>query len=72
MKNYRYDIIGADLDAGVREHPQAQMKKLGYKLIKSEPVPIADCWLFRVENEIENTPSYLIPLNDDCKFSDEY
>ena len=71
MKHYRYDIIGADLDAGIKEHPQSQMKNLGFKLIKSEPVPIADCWWFRVENEIENIPSYLTLMPDDFKFSGE-
>jgi hypothetical protein len=71
MKNYRYDMIGADLDYNIHEHPQAQMKKLGFKLIKSEPVPVADCWWFKVENEIENVPGYLDLMLDDFKFSDE-
>lgn len=70
MKNYRYDVIGAHYD-GVSEHPQRQMKNLGYKIIKSEPVSIADCWWFRVENEIDNIPSYLYQMGDDFKFSDE-
>ncbi len=70
MKHYRYDLIGAHYD-GVTEHPQAQMKKLGYKVIKSEPVPIADCWWFRVENKIKNTPSYLYEMKHGFKFSDE-
>lgn len=71
MKNYRYDIIGASLDYGINEHPQIQMKNLGYKVVKSEPVPIADCWWFRVDNEIENVPDYLYSMSDDFKFSDE-
>lgn len=71
MKNYRYDMIGAHIYNGITEHPQVQMKKLGYKVIKSEPVPIADCWWFRVENEIKNTPEYLNEMSDDFKFSDE-
>lgn len=71
MKHYRYDMISANLNAGVKEHPQIQMKNLGYKVVKSEPVPIADCWWFRVENEIENTPNYLYKMRDDFRFSDE-
>lgn len=71
MKNYRYDIIGASLDYGVKEHPQIQMKNLGYKVIKSEPVPIADCWWFRVDNEINKVPGYLYLMSNDFKFSDE-
>lgn len=70
MKNYRYDMIGAYIN-GVKEHPQLDMKNLGYKVAKAEPVSIADCWWFRVENEIDGTPSYLDLMNDDFKFSDE-
>lgn len=71
MNNYRYDMIGADLDYGIKLHPQEDMMRLGYKLVKSEPVPIADCWWFRTENEIENTPGYLHKMRDSFKFSDE-
>lgn len=72
MKHYRYDIIGAFYD-GVKEHPQEDMKNFGCNVIKAEPVPIADCWWFRVENEIESEhiPKYLSPMGDDFKFSDE-
>lgn len=70
MKNYRYDIDGAIM-AGVKEHPQLQMKNLGYEVIKSEPVTIGECWFFRVVNEIEDTPDYLYEMGEDFKFSDE-
>lgn len=70
MKNYRYDVIGASCDYGVKEFPQAQMRKLGFHVIKSEQVTIADCWFFRVDNDIENIPGYLTELGD-LKFSDE-
>ena len=53
MKNLMYNLITADLDYGVKLHPQIDMKQLGYEVIKSEPVPIGDCWWFRVKNEIE-------------------
>lgn len=71
MKNYKYDLVGAILDYGIEEHPQVQMKKLGAKIIKSEPVPIADCWWFRIENEINPLPKYLREMSDNFKFSDE-
>ena len=69
MKNYRYDLISAYLDE-VKEHPQAVMEKLG-KIIKCESCPIADCWVFRVEKEINSLPSFLSELDDDFKFTDE-
>lgn len=72
MKHYRYDMIGADLDYHIQEHPQAQMNKLGLKVIKSEPVPIGDCWWFRTENSLSDLPGYLSEMSDDFKFSDEY
>ena len=72
MKNYRYCMITADLDDGIHEHPQVAMSNLGFKVIKCEPVSIADCWWFRVENEIEQPlPKCLTELRDDFKFSDE-
>lgn len=71
MKNYRYNLITADLDCGIHEHPQVQMKKLGAKVVKYEPVPIGDCWWFRTENEITPLPEYLFEMPDDFKFSGE-
>lgn len=71
MKNYKYDIIGANIDYGVKIHPQADMAKLGFKIIKAEPVPIADCWWFRVSNSIDFIPGYLTELPDTFLFSDE-
>lgn len=71
MENYLYDIIGANLDAGVTDHPQKVMRDLGYNFVKSEPVPIADCWWFRVTNHIEPVPEFLHRMSDDFKFSDE-
>ena len=70
MKNYRYDMIGAYM-AGIKDHPQVQMKNLGYEVIKSESISIADCWWFRVNNKIKRKPSYLYDMGDGFKFSDE-
>lgn len=64
--------MGAEIDYGISEHPQAQMRKLGFHVIKSEPFPIGDCWWFRVDNDIENVPEYLHEMRGDFKFSDEY
>lgn len=73
MKNYRYDMIGADIEYHVHGHPQKVMRELGYNFIKSEPVPAADCWWFRVDNEDEvPKPGFLDELPDDFKFSDEF
>lgn len=71
MKNYRYCLITAAVYCGVREHPQVQMKKLGAKIIKAEPIPVADCWIFGIAEEIENPPQYLTPLDDNIKFWSE-
>ena len=71
MINYRYDMQIA-YDKGVREHPQVHMGKLGYKVIKSEPVAVGNCWWFRVEDRRRGfTPSYLSKLPENFKFSDE-
>ena len=64
-------MIGAFLDYNIQMHPQKDMRRLGFKLLKSEPVSIADCWWFRVENDVEDVPGYLEELPDDFKFSDE-
>lgn len=72
MINLRYDVIGADLDYGIRVHPQLQMWELGLEVVKSEPCPIADCWFFRISNSAENLPGYLTVLSNCFKFADEY
>lgn len=63
MKFLRYDVIGSSY-AGIDEHPQTQMKNLGFKLIHSVPQSIADCWWFCVEDydNIE-LPNYIHPMN---------
>lgn len=71
MKNYRYCLVTADLDFSIKNHPQEQMKKLGFNVIQSEPVPIADCWWFRTENSIKPLPDYITEMSDNFKFSGE-
>ncbi len=62
----KYDLIAA-YKIGKTEHPQKVMKELGYNILKSEPVPIADCIFYEVENIIEPLPEYLEKSN--FKFS---
>jgi len=71
IKNYRYDVMGADMFYNVHEHPQVQIKKLGFNIIKAEAVPIADCWWFRSDSEVEELPGYIREMPDDFKFSGE-
>ena len=50
----RFDMRGAYED-GKTEHPQVELKKLqeqlGFNVLYSEPVSIADCWLFLIESD---------------------
>lgn len=58
--NLRYDLIGATIKHNIKKHPQLQMVEvLGYGVIASIPCPIADCWIFTVEEIIEPLPGYL-------------
>ena len=73
MKNYNYDVIGADIDFHVAKHPIQDIKDLGFHIIKAEAFPIVDCWIFRVdnENEVVNIPAYIRPVSDNFKFTGE-
>jgi len=46
-------------DCGIDEHPQVQMKKLGYKVISAVAQSLTDSWWFTVEDFIEPLPPYL-------------
>lgn len=63
IKNLGYDMIGAG-KSNIYNHPQKQMQKLGLHYIKCEPVPIADCWWFRIDNyeETMKLPKYIYIL----------
>lgn len=63
MPELRLDLRNA-YESGETEHPQILMKKLGYNILKSEPIPIADCWIFEVEELILPLPEYLKLLED--------
>lgn len=60
-----YSLLEAQM-CGIFEHPQKQMEKLGFNILKSEPVPMLDGWEFVVEKIIEPLPIYLeeIKTND--------
>lgn len=71
MSNYKYDVIGADLDYGVKKHPISDIMNIGFNIIKAEPCMLADCWWFRSDTDVKEIPPYIIKLSDDFKFSDE-
>lgn len=58
MVDVRYDVLGA-MFSNVVLHPQDDMKQLGFTVVRSEPVPIADCWIFRVEDYDFPIPDYI-------------
>ena len=61
---YRYDMITADM-AGAHGHPQKVVKELGLEIEYGEPVPIADCWMFRFkEPHTDDLPEYLVPIKE--------
>lgn len=63
-KLYRYDLIGASL-AGESRHPQQVVKDLGLKIVYGEPVPIADCWMFRFAEPFDAVlPSFIEPVRE--------
>lgn len=58
MKKIKYDLIGA-YKAGISEHPQKDVERLGIKVLSYEPAPIADCVMMEVENIPDSLPSYI-------------
>ena len=70
IKTVCYNVISAWYDYNTDKHPQADMIELGYKLLKSEPCSVADCWFFRVDDEnVKSVPKYIADCN--WIFSDE-
>lgn len=62
MKQLFYSIRDAH-ENGIHEHPQTQMKKLGYQVIGSVPQSLYDGWWFTVKEFIEPLPEYLCKMN---------
>lgn len=67
-KIIRYSLIGKD-KAGVKDHPQDDMEKMGVKVLKYEGVPIGDCVIMEVENLPEKLPDY-IEIIDSFEFTE--
>lgn len=51
--------------AGIKNHPEIQMKKLGFKLIAAVPQTICDEWWFTVEDSNIELPEYIIEAGYD-------
>lgn len=58
---YKYCMWSAD-EAGEKDHPQRVILKHAPKAYDFHPVPIADCWLFTVDEELENAPPFIRPI----------
>ena len=69
MNQLRYCLLTAMLDCGISEHPERQMRKLGYKILDAVPQSIGDQWWFTVEEYNEPLPPYLEKMEYDI---DEY
>lgn len=50
-------------EAGIEEHPQTAMTKLGIKYRKGIPESIGDCWFFMDCEFDGELPEYLEPSN---------
>ena len=62
-----YDVIGADIECGIKQHPQKQMRELGYTILDATPQSIADGWEFTVDKFIEPLPPYLRKIRYDIE-----
>lgn len=58
---YKYSELSAE-DAGEREHPLRVITKYAPKAYDFHPFPAADCWLFTVDEELENAPPFIRPI----------
>ena len=73
-----YDVWTAS-NEGINEHPQKQMKNLGYEVLDAVPQSICDGWWFTVKEFIEPLPKYLSKMtynfdywHNDCWKDCEY
>ena len=55
-------------DCGITEHPQKQMRLLGYKVIAAVAQSLGDCWWFTVEDYIEPFPPYIAKMEYDFDY----
>lgn len=54
----RFDLIGA-YKQGHKEHPQRVMEKIGFKIIKFQGIPIADCAMMQVVGNPDLFPEFV-------------
>lgn len=66
-KQLEYDLREAN-ECGINDHPQLQMKRLGYKVIGAVAQSLYDCWWFTVEDFIEPLPPYLTKTKYDYDY----
>lgn len=57
-RQVRYNCMTADY-AGIKVHPETQMRKLGFKLIAAVPQSLCDEWWFTVEDNSIELPEYI-------------
>ena len=74
LRYYRYDIIGADVDYGIKMRPKDDMKRMGFDVRKSEASSFGECWFFMVTGGPDVIPGYLheiscAPFSDDTLVS---
>jgi hypothetical protein len=67
-KQLRYDMMTANFNCGVYQHPQKQMMDLGYNIIAAVAQSIGDQWWFTVEDYIEPLPEYLSKMEYDFDY----
>lgn len=65
MNQLSYDLITASMECQIYDHPERNMRNLGYKIIHAVPQSIADQWWFTVEEYIEPLPPYLKKMEYD-------
>lgn len=59
---YYYGMQSAH-DAGVREHPQADILRFAPDAHEFQPESLGDCWFFEAA-EIADLPSYVLPCDE--------
>jgi hypothetical protein len=57
---YRFDMITAH-QRGESRHPEVVIRELAPDATDFEPVPVADCWVFRA-SAIQNPPEWIVPV----------
>lgn len=64
MKFVLYSVYGA-YENGVTDRADYDMESLGFKVLASFDSPFFDCWVFCVEDSVNNLPEYMHEINTD-------